>query len=593
VKIRLKRSASASYSADMTVKMMHAIDEFGQTVLRIFLISVFLVASNASAQRTDRIPVIGFIDRTGEVVEPATWHVASEVFSGDWVAVSRFGKWGYLNLRTGEKTGLIFDELNPNHIEFDLFAHGAEPVKVGRLWGYADKTGTMVIAPRFTSADRFDKFGYALVESDFSKGIINQDGKWVLKPEFLGLRLFGESEISVYRSGLKWGLVDRVGNLITAAQFNSIGSFAKNGLAPATLDGGYGSKDALWGYIDKAGEFVIPLQFKHASNFTDADDNKGFLAPDGQARVTLESGENAFIDAGGKVLQVLPEDISVGFFGQDLLARFRDLSSGKSGLINVATWEIVAPAQFDSIGEQFVMGLAEASIGDEHGFIDKNGRWVIGPGFDRVYAFTKLGQAQVEKDGQSFLISRDGEKLTPLPLIQDRDFFSSESEFAAFTVYPGEEIAPTERFGRWELDSTLFALPRPPMLHAPSPLGFIKLSLTCSDGLGRFEIMNADYEIRYELEIGSEKTGPAHLGEVTPQIPATAQDALDGFAGYIQGYEMTLRYWDRVAREQPERAPSRALPQTSAACVSELMGSGDDLSQALEAMRIRSRENGI
>ena len=67
---------------------------------RLALAVAFLVSTGGEAQTLRRVPLTGYVDRTGQVVEPAKWEAGSTIFCGDWVAVRRGGKTGYLNLRT-------------------------------------------------------------------------------------------------------------------------------------------------------------------------------------------------------------------------------------------------------------------------------------------------------------------------------------------------------------------------------------------------------------------------------------------------------------------------------------------------------------
>jgi len=119
-------------------------------VLHALLLALPLAAS-VEAQAPRRIPLTGYVDRSGSLIEPAVWETGSTLFKGDWVAVSRKGKSGYLNLRTRATTGLIFDGVADARYDHALFSHGPEPVKVGTLWGYADEKGQIVIEPRFAS----------------------------------------------------------------------------------------------------------------------------------------------------------------------------------------------------------------------------------------------------------------------------------------------------------------------------------------------------------------------------------------------------------------------------------------------------------
>lgn len=271
---------------------------------RFALTLALLLATAAEAQMPRRVPLTGYVDRAGQVVEPASWDSASTLFRGDWVAVQREGKAGYLNLRTRATTGLVFDQVGDASYDHALFVHGPEPVRIGDQWGYADQTGRVVIAPRFAGARAFDADGFAIVQvrdpvgTGLSLGMIDRTGRIVVEPSYEIIRPFRGAQLTgVSRKG-RFGAIDRIGREVIAPRFGGIGAFAANGLAPATVSGGYGYGDkGRWGYIDRSGRFVIPERFSHAGNFTGDRAEGGIDAPAGLARVALKPLEVAYIDA--------------------------------------------------------------------------------------------------------------------------------------------------------------------------------------------------------------------------------------------------------------------------------------------------------
>ena len=61
-----------------------------------------------------------------------------------------------------------------------------------KLFGYQDKSKNWVIPPSFQSAKRFNG-GFAIVEQSGLKGLIDQTGAWVLKPEYDNIGKFDKS----------------------------------------------------------------------------------------------------------------------------------------------------------------------------------------------------------------------------------------------------------------------------------------------------------------------------------------------------------------------------------------------------------------
>lgn len=182
------------------------------------------------------------------------------------------------------------------------FAQDIKPVKdkASKLFGYQDKSKNWVIEPSFNAAKRFIG-GFAIVEKDGRKGVIDQSGAWILKPEYDDIDKFdkaglcevmrksgktklrgiantsgelvipvecpavsvnrsealimAERYVEVPRIGPKpmWGVYDFEGNEIFAPSFSSSPSFRNGrGIAKSATDG-------LMGVISSDGQVLLPL----------------------------------------------------------------------------------------------------------------------------------------------------------------------------------------------------------------------------------------------------------------------------------------------------------------------------------------------
>src|SRR5262249_50629632 len=70
-------------------------------------------------------------------------------------------------------------------------------------WGFIDKTGKVVVSPRFGQVGSFSG-GLAAVELDEKWGFINKSGITVIDPQFSGAGDFGEG-LAAVRGDYKWG----------------------------------------------------------------------------------------------------------------------------------------------------------------------------------------------------------------------------------------------------------------------------------------------------------------------------------------------------------------------------------------------------
>jgi WG containing repeat/TonB C terminal len=180
-------------------------------------------------------------------------------------------------------------------------------------FGYMDKTGKLVIQPRFSLAQNF-KDGVAIVgikksnSSDqslnaFSYGLINKMGQFLVEPQYSYIEPFNEG-LAVIRlkdtAQTKLGLINTQGKLVVAPHYSSISSFSE-GLArvsETTFDSAGQPLLEQYGYIDKTGKVVIPLLFKSASMFINGHATAHFLVPP-----DAESAQTVEIDTKGKVVK--------------------------------------------------------------------------------------------------------------------------------------------------------------------------------------------------------------------------------------------------------------------------------------------------
>src|SRR2546422_10908637 len=70
--------------------------------------------------------------------------------SGGLFLISQYGRYGYI-----DKSGRIV--IKPRFDEASYFSEGLAPVRVGKLWGFIDESGKMAIAPQFDSAFPFSE----------------------------------------------------------------------------------------------------------------------------------------------------------------------------------------------------------------------------------------------------------------------------------------------------------------------------------------------------------------------------------------------------------------------------------------------------
>ena len=181
-------------------------------------------------------------------------------------------KWGFV-----DKEGMI--KINPQFSKTGNFSNGKCAVKneVGEC-GYIDKTGKIIISHQFTNAFPFF-YGKAIVYSDSKAGLINEEGKYIVNPQFEEMSYDGDKYM--IKQDDKWGWCNDEGTIIINPQFEKASNFNESSLAPVKMG-------KRWAYINAEGKTEINPQFDFA------------LPYNGNIAAVLSGSKFGFIDKEGK-----------------------------------------------------------------------------------------------------------------------------------------------------------------------------------------------------------------------------------------------------------------------------------------------------
>ncbi|MEO6047113.1 MAG: WG repeat-containing protein [Candidatus Kapaibacterium sp.] len=249
------------------------------------------------------------------------------------------------------------------------------PVVVGKLWGYADMSGSIVIQPKFRRALPFSANGLAWVVLDGTSFISFDHSNVVNEPEGIAF------EVNYGGTGFTWSCIDRSGNIVFHCEYPTIKPFFIDGLCPVFSGSEYFGGG--WGYCDSTGKLVIPGKFAKAGYFSN-----------GRALVSFqkEFSKYGYIDRTGRMI-VEPKLEDARRFSEGLAAVEVD---GKWGFIDTTEKFVIQP-KFLGAGE-FSEGLAWATVKDKAGYIDRTGKFIIPPKFASVGRFSEgLVRTDVKK----------------------------------------------------------------------------------------------------------------------------------------------------------------------------------------------------
>jgi hypothetical protein len=253
---------------------------------------------------------------------------------------------------------------------YPVKAKGSDPfwrIQRKGLWGFMDRSGNVVIEPRFVSANDFIK-GLAGVcvpgpNRDGQRcGYIDHSGAFVIEPRFKHALDFDDG-VAIVEAKDGWTLIDTNGNVLTENRFKHISRFSEGMTIVEVAKGGDGletSRGALFGYIDTTGRIVVEPIYEWSSPFEE-----------GLAAVRDESGQWGFIDKLGR--------IAIGFKFAEVtqfsggVATVREPAFDKYGVIDTKG-NIVRPFNLTS-ADPFRDGFAGAADAAGAGLIGLDGHF--------------------------------------------------------------------------------------------------------------------------------------------------------------------------------------------------------------------------
>jgi hypothetical protein len=333
-------------------------------------------------------------------------------------------------------------------------------VTIAVLGGMATaRAQELAIDPSFDAAGLFHE-GLAPVKVDGSWGLIDRNGRMVVKPQYDGVLGGSDGRFAVLKDGL-WGYVTSGGALTIEPRFEAVRPF-KDGVAAVKAGG-------LWGYITPSGQFLEPPKFEQVSDF---DSGFALVIATGECRIYHRSGETPVEGSDGDfplwlpgardgprdlVLQEISEGRGIlrvddkryyvakerGAYGGYEIAR--PYNEGLAA-VRVAPdrWtyvdlegKVAMDASFEGARE-FGNGVAPAARDGRWGYIDRRGRFVVRPQFDQAYSFAE-GYAVVRNgDARGFLQMDERGRIGVFVAPRFEDVFRFS-----------EGLAPVKIGGKW------------------------------------------------------------------------------------------------------------------------------------------------
>jgi len=296
-------------------------------------------------------------------------------------------------------------------------------------FGFIDRVGNWVIAPRFTRAKSF-RDGRGVVGTEKGLGVIDDAGRWIVEPGRYDDIWGYTNGRAPFRLGKKWGFLGLYGKVVIAPSYK-LPCWFSEGLAVVLDDRG-------WHCIDTAGK----SKFRLAAEPQGKQFRNGLLLVNEQ---TLTGGASdlttggdpckyGYLSTTGKVAIPLRFEIAESFFeGLAIVGRFADTSGERSQDENASDQEgaeddrcddgysgwgervcgaidtkgrLAIPMVYDDL-HGFVDGLCAFRRGPKWGYLDRKGREVIPARFDEAGSF-RDGLAAVAIDSEVTFVDMTG-----------------------------------------------------------------------------------------------------------------------------------------------------------------------------------------
>ena len=223
---------------------------------------------------------VGLIDQAGAVlVEPKYDSIA--LFS-EGLAVVSVGedddrRCGYIDSDGNEVIGLVYTKAYS-------FKNGLAAVQDGLSWGIIDTSGNWVIAPKYSSISQLGNSGVFAVKQPTFSTVVNENGDFI---NYVANEKAYEDGASVTKVVFPVGDKEMVNFVDTDGDFVCINSFDTD-IAGQTFCVRKGN--GLWGLIDRQGNEITPAIYQSIASGKDdcnifraeKDDKFGYITADGE-----------------------------------------------------------------------------------------------------------------------------------------------------------------------------------------------------------------------------------------------------------------------------------------------------------------------
>ncbi len=331
------------------------------------------------------------------------------------------------------------------------------------------------------------------------------------KPEPDTQNLFNENLLCVKKDG-KWGYVNKKGEYVIKAKYDTADNFTENGLARI---GQYSEEDGVFyfGFINKKGDTVVKAKYLSATNFyecglaavKDEDGEWGIIDEKGELVVKCKYKYVDIYDSGVIIVETSKgKSYLIDKKGEDISEKYEKIDwyeeaevgvvydDDEVGIINAKGKEILELTDdFESISGFNENGIGRYIEDDYYGIINSKGKVITKADYEYLSFFNENGLAIFMEDDEYGIINARGKVIVDageyanIVAIKDGWFLAAdEGEETAYVLNEkAKEVFSFEEDGDWYMINDFSDNGLAPVMDEDDYVGFInrkgKLVIDC------------------------------------------------------------------------------------------------------------------
>lgn len=362
----------------------------------------------------------GFIKKNGEEITPFIYTADSQSFSEGLAVVRLNKKSGFIDQSGKVVIPIIYDQAKS-------FYKGVAIVKLNDKYLMIDRSGKQIKELNYDIVYRSPREDLINVILNKKAGRINiATGKEIIPPIYDVMELYKEDFSAWVQLNNKWGVIDKLGKIITPIQYDEKKEYHESGNYnyKVKINNKYGLLDAdnkeltevkydsignysegfvlakigdKYGFIDLLGHELKPLAYKYAVPFSE-----GFAS-------IFNKGQWYFLNTKGEELPLLHKESHnyqwVGSFSEGLCPVMKN---NKFGFVN-KNRSLIIPMRYDDVSK-FERGFANVKVNNKWGTIDYVGNEILAPEYDKIVILYD-GNIRAFKDEIELYFDKTGGKI--------------------------------------------------------------------------------------------------------------------------------------------------------------------------------------